>query len=183
VRAPHGGIARARRAPPVEAFAGVRDGRTPAPHPGARLSRTPPGLCRMRAGRTSWRPKACRRRARMRPTEIMKLARTAPALLLLALSVVVGGSLGCDTVATLVAPAVPALIDKATAPDLNAPDAPDSPLPDPPENRTCCFRGGDGAAKGCESRARCCSGRYSRNECEDAGGLWFNSADGCAGAC
>jgi hypothetical protein len=120
----------------------------------------------------------------MSPTTVMKLARIAPALLLLGLAIVMGGSLGCDTVTTLLAPAVPTLIEKATAPDLKAPDAPDGPaLPDPPENRNCCFRGGGSVAKACESKERCCTGTYGRSECEDAGGHWFNTAAGCAGAC
>ncbi|AGP41813.1 hypothetical protein [Sorangium cellulosum] len=112
----------------------------------------------------------------------MKLAGTARALAALAVLVMIG-SFGCDTVATLVAPAVPVVIEKATAP--GDPAAPQDPTaaPEPPESRKCCFRSGESVAKVCESKERCCSGRYERSECEDSGGLWFQSADGCAGAC
>ncbi|CAN98683.1 putative secreted protein [Sorangium cellulosum So ce56] len=118
----------------------------------------------------------------MPPTAIMKPAGNARALgSALALLVMIA-SFGCDTVATLVAPAVPVVIEKATAP--GEPAAPEDPAaPETPESRKCCFRSGEGAAKVCESQERCCSGRYDRSACEDSGGLWFNSADGCAGAC
>ncbi|AUX27236.1 hypothetical protein SOCEGT47_078190 [Sorangium cellulosum] len=113
----------------------------------------------------------------------MKLAGTVRALVAGLVVLVGSASLGCDTVATLVAPAVPVAIEKATAPDVSAPEDPAAAVPDPPENRNCCFRSGEGAAKVCESEERCCTGKYDRSACEDAGGLWFNSADGCAGAC
>ena len=118
----------------------------------------------------------------MPPTAIMKPAGNARALgSALALLVMIA-SFGCDTVATLVAPAVPVVIEKATAP--GEPAAPEDPAaPEPPESRKCCFRSGESVAKVCESQERCCSGRYDRSACEDSGGLWFQSADGCAGAC
>ncbi|WP_104987897.1 hypothetical protein [Sorangium cellulosum] len=112
----------------------------------------------------------------------MKLPGTVRALGAALAVLVMSGSFGCDTVATLVAPAVPVVIEKATAPGEAAPADP-AAAPEDPESRKCCFRSGEGAAKSCESQERCCTGKYDRSECEDSGGLWFHSADGCAGAC
>lgn len=118
----------------------------------------------------------------MPPTAIMKLAGTARALGSALAVLVMIGSFGCDTVATLVAPAVPVAIEKATAPGEPAPPE-DPAAPEDPESRKCCFRSGENVAKVCENKDRCCSGKYDRSACEDSGGLWFHSADGCAGAC
>ncbi|HTN90319.1 MAG TPA: hypothetical protein VL242_41875 [Sorangium sp.] len=113
----------------------------------------------------------------------MKLAGTARALASALAVLVMIGSLGCDTVATLVAPAVPVVIEKATAPGDPAALEDAASVPEDPESRRCCFRSGESVAKVCESEERCCTGKYDRSACEDSGGLWFNSADGCAGAC
>ncbi|XYH97453.1 hypothetical protein ACMHYB_58490 [Sorangium sp. So ce1128] len=120
----------------------------------------------------------------MRRTIVMKLAGTARALGSALAVLVMIGSFGCDTVATLVAPTVPVVIEKATAPGDPAAAAEDAAaVPEDPESRRCCFRSGESVAKVCESKERCCTGKYDRSVCEDSGGLWFNSADGCAGAC
>jgi hypothetical protein len=47
----------------------------------------------------------------------------------------------------------------------------------------CCFRDDRIAPSYCGGRANCCNGDFAVSDCEQRGGLWFASAEGCAGAC
>jgi hypothetical protein len=125
----------------------------------------------------------------------MKPARYRPRLRTpMAVTLAAGCLVGCNLLQLPSAPQAPQIkAPEVKAPDLKAPDleAPDLKAPDvslelpedPPANRTCCFRNAGAVAKVCAGKARCCTGLYERGVCEDAGGLWFNSAEGCAGAC
>lgn len=102
-----------------------------------------------------------------------------------------GGSLGCDLLLAppaapkapdLKLPEIPGPPEAPKAPDLKAPPAPQVPSAPVPGN--CCLRDAGQASIACGGRAeRCCSSKYDRSECEDAGGFWFHSTEGCAGGC
>ncbi len=126
---------------------------------------------------------------RQNPTVKARVVGRSLAVLLLSTAAsLLGGSLGCELLfAPPAAPKVPDLkLPEApkppTAPkppDLKAPQVPSAPVPG-----NCCLRDASQASLACGGNAeRCCSDKYDRSDCEDAGGFWFHTPEGCAGAC
>jgi hypothetical protein len=112
-------------------------------------------------------------------------------LLLLAAASLLGGSMGCEF---LLAPPAPPQIPSLKLPeppqppaapkppDVKAPPVPQVPAAPTPGN--CCLRDASQATMACGvTTERCCTDKYDRSDCEDAGGFWFHTPEGCAGAC
>lgn len=70
-------------------------------------------------------------------------------------------------------------------PEFKPPDAPEPPKSpyEIPKDGNCCMRNTEAVSTVCRGAARCCTDKYERSDCEDAGGLWFNTPEGCGGAC
>lgn len=127
----------------------------------------------------------------------MKLARHLSALSFLALSILLaGGPLGCEWLglAALAVPAVPQAPEAPAPPEIpeppkapEPPAAPQTPTVDVPgdhEGGVCCIRSGPVEQTCGVGAKRCCTLKLDgAGDCEDAGGLWFHSVDGCRGAC
>jgi hypothetical protein len=119
------------------------------------------------------------------------VGRSLALLLLVTAASLFGGSLGCDLllnppappkVPDLKAPEPPQPPEMPKPPDVKAPPAPQVPSAPVPGN--CCLRDPGQAATACGGGAqRCCTDKYDRSDCEDAGGFWFHTPEGCAGAC
>jgi len=108
---------------------------------------------------------------------------------------VAGGPLGCEIFqppsipSPPMLPTVPEMPTMPEVPSVQTPSAPEAPstpkvdVPDGEKGAVCCLRSGK-AEQYCGGDAkRCCSGRFERDSCEDVGGFWFNSLQGCFGAC
>ncbi len=122
------------------------------------------------------------------------MVRHLSALSLLAAAVLVGGGpMGCDLLG-YTPPNVPQAPQLPEAPEVpeapsepDAPTAPQAPKVDVPpthEGGVCCVRSGPVEQVCGVGTKRCCTIKYEDpSDCEDAGGLWFHSVDGCSGAC
>lgn len=64
---------------------------------------------------------------------------------------------------------------------------PEAPKPPDgvPEKKggNCCFRDDRVTPTYCKGQDHCCNGDYDLDACESRGGLWFDSTEGCRGAC
>lgn len=86
---------------------------------------------------------------------------------------------------TLDVPQAPELqIPEFTPPEIQKPEGPELPAKPPEAEGNCCIRKGNLLKKECEGAVSCCIAKpEDSGECEEVEGLWFNSKEGCAGAC
>ncbi len=89
------------------------------------------------------------------------------------------------TLPTLDVPQAPEVqIPEFTPPEIQAPEGPELPAKPPEAAGNCCIRKGNLLKSECEGAVSCCIEKpEDSGECEKVDGLWFNSKEGCAGAC
>lgn len=69
-------------------------------------------------------------------------------------------------------------------PEIQKPEGPELPAKPPDAAGNCCIRKGNLLKKECGAAVSCCIEKpEDSGECEEVDGLWFNSKEGCAGAC
>ena len=96
---------------------------------------------------------------------------------------IAGGPLACDLFKPPEMPQAPGA-EPPKEPEIpKGPDAPEAPVEKEPGGNCCVKRNSWLSERVCQpAGARCCSDKMDSEECTERGGVWFHSAEGCAGA-